>query len=100
METCISVTNKSFVDYVCGRTFGEDLKITDPIVKHPALLIMGNKDYVYKFPGIEDYINSGKVKEFVPKLDIVFLPEGSHFVQEQSPEEINQLILNFLAKHI
>ncbi|GMN50841.1 hypothetical protein TIFTF001_020002 [Ficus carica] len=82
------------------RTFGEDLKITDPIVKHPALLIMGSKDYVYKFPGIEDYINSGKVKEFVPKLDIVFLPEGSHFVQEQSPEEINQLILNFLVKHI
>ncbi|PON36799.1 Epoxide hydrolase-like [Parasponia andersonii] len=82
------------------RSFGEEFNLTDPIVKQPALLIMGSKDYVYKFPGIGDFINSGKVKEFVPKLDIVFLPEGTHFVQEQSPEEVNQLILKFLAKHI
>ncbi|EXB82801.1 Epoxide hydrolase 2 [Morus notabilis] len=82
------------------RSCGEDLNITDPVVNHPALFIMGGKDYVYKFPGMEDYINSGKVKELVPKLDIVILPEGTHFVQEQSPEEINQLILNFLAKHV
>lgn len=89
-----------FLDYVLGRSFGEETNITDPIVKQPALLIMGSKDYVYKFPGIEDHISSGKVREFVPKLDIVFLPEGTHFVQEQSPEEVNQLILDFLAKHI
>ncbi|PON96091.1 Epoxide hydrolase-like [Trema orientale] len=83
------------------RSFGEEYyNLTDLIVKHPALLIMGSKDYFYKFPGIGDFINSGKVKEFVPKLDVVFLPEGNHFVQEQSPEEVNQLILNFLAKHI
>lgn len=82
------------------RSCGEDLNITNPVVKHPALFIMGGKDYVYKFPGMEDYINSGKVKELVPKLDIVILPEGTHFVQEQSPEEINRLILNFLAKHV
>lgn len=78
----------------------EDLEVTDPIVKVPALLIMGSKDYVFKFPGIEDYINSGKVKEFVPDLEIIFLPEGTHFVQEQSPQEVNQLILSFLGKHI
>ncbi|KAL5575458.1 hypothetical protein UlMin_017157 [Ulmus minor] len=82
------------------RSFGEDMKITDPIVKHPALFIMGSKDYVFKFPGMEEYINSGKVKEFVPNLEIIFLPEGTHFVQEQSPEEVNQLILTYLAKHI
>lgn len=60
---------------------------------------MGSKDYVYKFPGIEEFITSGKAKEFVPKLEIIFMPEGTHFVQEQSPEEVNQLILNFLSKH-
>ncbi|MCH94880.1 bifunctional epoxide hydrolase 2-like, partial [Trifolium medium] len=34
------------------RSFGEDFNLPDPIVKVPALLIMGDKDYVYKFPGI------------------------------------------------
>ena len=82
------------------RSCGEDIKITDPVVKLPALFIMGSKDYVYKVPGMAEYLNSGRVKEFVPKLEIVFLDEGSHFVQEQLPGEVNKLILNFLAKHI
>ncbi|KAF3451509.1 hypothetical protein FNV43_RR07604 [Rhamnella rubrinervis] len=67
---------------------GEEFNITDPIVKVPALLIMEGKDYVFKFPGMEDYVNSGKVKEFVPDLDIIYLPEGTHFVQEQAPQEL------------
>ncbi|KAH1114659.1 hypothetical protein J1N35_008037 [Gossypium stocksii] len=36
------------------RSFDEDFGITDPIVKVPALLIMGCKDYVLKFPGMEE----------------------------------------------
>ncbi|KAG2687533.1 hypothetical protein I3760_09G056200 [Carya illinoinensis] len=82
------------------RSFGEDLKLPDPTVRVPALLIMGVKDYVLKFPGIEDYIKSGKVKELVPDLEIIYLPEGTHFVHEQSPDEVNQLILSFLGKHV
>ncbi|XVE51302.1 hypothetical protein DITRI_Ditri02bG0029300 [Diplodiscus trichospermus] len=81
------------------RSFDEDFGITDPIVKVPALLIMGCKDYVFKFPGMEEYIKSGKAKEFVPDLDIIYLPEGTHFVQEQSPELVNELILDFLKSH-
>lgn len=61
---------------------------------------MGVKDYVLKFPGIEDYITSGKVKELVPDLEIIYLPEGTHFVHEQSPDEVNQLILSFVGKHV
>lgn len=87
-------------DFLYGRSTGEEFNITDPIVKVPALLIVGGKDYAFKFPGMEDYVNSGKVKEFVPDLDIIFLPEGTHFAQEQSPQEVNQLILSFLRKHI
>ncbi|XP_077224786.1 epoxide hydrolase 3-like isoform X2 [Tasmannia lanceolata] len=63
--------------------------ITDPKVQVPALLVMGGKDYVLKFPGMEDYVKSGKVKDYVPDLEIVFLPEGTHFVQEQFPEQVN-----------
>lgn len=78
---------------------GGQFDITDPKVELPALLIMGEKDYVLKFPGIEDYIKSGTAKSFAPYLEIAFLPEGTHFVQEQSPEEVNNLILTFLRSH-
>ncbi|XVF25835.1 hypothetical protein REPUB_Repub13aG0248000 [Reevesia pubescens] len=82
------------------RSFDEDFGITDPVVKVPALLIMGCKDYVFKFPGMEEYIKFGKAKELVPDLDIIYLAEGTHFVQEQSPELVNGLILDFLKSHI
>ncbi|KAK4439910.1 Epoxide hydrolase A [Sesamum alatum] len=81
------------------RSMGTKLDIPDPKVEVPALLIMGEKDYVMKFPGIEDYIRSGKVKSFVPNLEITFMPEGGHFVQEQSPDEVNELIVKFLTSH-
>ncbi|KEH31105.1 putative soluble epoxide hydrolase [Medicago truncatula] len=81
------------------RSFGEDFNLPDPVVKVPALLIMGGKDYVFKFPGIEDLTKGEKAKELVPNLEVTFIPEGTHFVQEQFPEQVNQLILDFLAKH-
>ncbi|XP_073134897.1 epoxide hydrolase 2-like [Henckelia pumila] len=82
------------------RSSGLQLDIPDPNVEVPALLIMGEKDYVFEFPGIGDYIKSGMVKTFVPRLEIVYLPEGTHFVQEQSPDEVNELIVNFLKSHV
>lgn len=60
---------------------------------------MGEKDYVFKIPGMEDYIKSGRVKVFVPNLEIKYMPEGSHFVQEQFPDEVNQLLVSFLCSH-
>lgn len=60
---------------------------------------MGEKDYFLKFPGVEDYLRTGAVKHFVPDLDINFIAEGTHFVQEQFPEQVNQLITAFLGKH-
>ncbi|XP_052182343.1 uncharacterized protein LOC127794999 [Diospyros lotus] len=71
----------------------------DPKIEAPSLLIMGEKDYVFKFPGMEDYIRGGEVKTYVPNLETVFLPEGTHFVQEQFPDQVNQLLLTFLGKH-
>ena len=76
-----------------------DCGIKDPKVTVPSLLIMGEKDYLKKFPGIEDYIRSGEVKNQVPDLEVIFMPEGNHFVHEQLPEEVNQLIITFLNKH-
>ncbi|RZC76453.1 hypothetical protein C5167_000612 [Papaver somniferum] len=80
------------------RSLAEGFPISNPIIKTPALLIMGGKDYVLKLPGMEEYITSGGVKEHVPDLEIKFLPQGSHFVQEQDPDEVNELIITFLKK--
>ncbi|KAL0398638.1 UNVERIFIED_CONTAM: Epoxide hydrolase A [Sesamum radiatum] len=63
------------------------------------LRIMGEKDYILKFPGIKDYIRNETVKSFVPNLEITFMLEGGHFVQEQSPDEVNELVLKFLRSH-
>lgn len=81
------------------RTLNVDHGIADPKIKARSLLIMGEKDYVLKFPGMEEYIRSGVVKHFVPDLDIKFMPEGNHFVHEQLPEQVNELIITFLDKH-
>lgn len=81
------------------RSLDEEFNLPDPVVKVPALVIVGGKDYSLDFPGVVDLIESGKAKEFVPNVEITIVPEGSHFVQEQFPERVNQLILDFLLKH-
>ncbi|XP_030546242.1 bifunctional epoxide hydrolase 2-like [Rhodamnia argentea] len=80
------------------RSLGREYPLAEPKLSAPALLIMGEKDYVLKFPGMEDYIRTGQVKHFVPNLDITFMREGSHFVHEQLPEQVNSLIVDFLNK--
>ncbi|KAJ8545552.1 hypothetical protein K7X08_018135 [Anisodus acutangulus] len=81
-----------------NRSLLEQANITDPRVHVPALFIAGEKDYFLKFPGVEDYI-SGGLKSLVPNLQMVNLPEGTHFVQEQLPDEVNRLVLDFLARN-
>lgn len=85
--------------HLANRSLHEQVNITDPTVHVQALYIKGEKDYFLKFPGIEDYISSGVLKSLVPNLQIVNLPEGTHFVQEQLPDEVNQLVLEFLTKN-
>ena len=85
------------MDYLC-RSAKVETGLSDVKVTVPALLIMGEKDYFLKFPGMENYIRKGVVKNFVPNLETVYIPEGSHFVHEQIPEKVNQLIIEFLDK--
>ena len=77
---------------------GVDCGISNPKFTVPAMLIMGEKDYILKFPGIDDYIRGGVVKQLVHDYEITFISEGSHFVNEQLPEKVNQLIIAFLDK--
>ncbi|URE00187.1 Putative lysophospholipase [Musa troglodytarum] len=82
------------------RTLHGGTGIADPKIEVPVLLIMGEKDYAFKFPGMENYVRSGTLKHFVPDLEINYIPEGSHFVQEQFPDQVNQLVITFLKNHI
>uniref|UniRef100_A0A2P2KQT3 Epoxide hydrolase n=1 Tax=Rhizophora mucronata TaxID=61149 RepID=A0A2P2KQT3_RHIMU len=89
----------SFAMQIPYRNLGVDLGITDAKVTAPALLVMGEQDYVLNIPGIEDYIKSGQVKYFVPDLDTIFVEEGNHFIQEKLPKLVNDHIIKFLNKH-
>ncbi|KAF9590601.1 hypothetical protein IFM89_035919 [Coptis chinensis] len=81
------------------RTWLEGYGTTNLKVNLPALHVQGEQDYVYKFPRMAEYIE-GQVKEYVPDLEITFIPGGSHFVQEQFPEQVNEMIISFMKKHI
>ncbi|KOM31071.1 hypothetical protein LR48_Vigan01g062600 [Vigna angularis] len=81
------------------RSFDKVFNLQDSVVRVPALFILGEKDYFLKFPGIEDLTKGEKAREHVPNLEVTFIPEGTHFVQEQFPEQVNRLILDFLTKH-
>lgn len=87
------------VDY-CRSLFKKSSINVNSKVEVPVLLIMGEKDYVLKISGREEYIRSGEIKELVPDLELAFIPEGTHFVQEQFPEKINELLIDFLKKHL
>ncbi|KAM7525110.1 hypothetical protein LguiA_015012 [Lonicera macranthoides] len=95
-QTALQVPYRSFNE---KPNVPDPNNVSDPKVDAPALFIMGEKDYVFKFPDMEDYLRSGRVKKYVPNLEIIYVPEGSHFVQEQFPEKVNELILNFLTRN-
>ncbi|XP_027911746.1 uncharacterized protein LOC114170462 isoform X2 [Vigna unguiculata] len=90
LSTYASLYEKSGFRYtlqVPYRSLNVETGSRDVKVTNPALLIMGEKDYVFKFPGTEDYIRSGAVKNAALDLEITYIPEGSHFVHEQIPDK-------------
>lgn len=58
-----------------------------PIIHQPTLMIYGEKDIIPPLPNIQD---------FVPNIDVESLDAG-HWIQEERPEELNQMILNWLS---
>lgn len=74
-------------------------ELQDPKVEAPTLLIIGDKDYVIKIPGMDDFVKSGEVNKYVPNQETIYIPNGTHFVHEQFPDKVNQLILTFLDRN-
>lgn len=63
-----------------------------------ALYITGNDDLVIKFPGLRGYVDN-HFKKVVPNLkDIVYL-EGGHFIQQEQPTKVNELLIAFFKEH-
>jgi pimeloyl-ACP methyl ester carboxylesterase len=68
----------------------EDLKITVP-----ALFVVGDRDVVLAFEGMESVI--ADLPRSVPLLQqTVVLPGCGHWTQQERPEEVNSAILEFL----
>lgn len=60
----------------------------DPIVRHPALMVYGDRDMIPKSPNLTN---------FVPNVDVVSLDAG-HWLQEEKPEETTAIILEWLKR--
>ncbi|XP_044961717.1 epoxide hydrolase A-like [Hordeum vulgare subsp. vulgare] len=65
----------------------------------PTKFIVGDLDLTYNIAGAQDFINKGGLKKFVPLLDgVVIMKDVGHFINEEKPEEINVLVINFIKK--
>ena len=60
----------------------------DPIVQQPTLMVYGGRDTIAPSPTLAD---------FVPNVDVVTLDCG-HWIQQEKPEETNQVILRWLEQ--
>lgn len=66
-------------------------------VQTPALFVAGDKDLVMGFPGVKAHV-SKKMKSVVPNLkDVVFL-KGGHFIHQEQPARINELITAYFQE--
>lgn len=61
----------------------------DPIIQQPALMIYGDRDVVAR---------GENLTEFVPNVEVVSLDCG-HWIQQERPEETNQVMLDWLDRH-
>ena len=70
-----------------GRSTTQAARITAP-----TLLIWGEQDIAL------DIALTHGLEQWVDQLQIQYLPESGHWVQQEQPEEVNQLMLAFLGQ--
>jgi epoxide hydrolase A/B len=64
-------------------------------VSVPALYVAGDRDLVLTFPGAAELV--ANLTQFVPRLRrTVVLPGCGHWTQQEQPNEVNEVMLDFL----
>jgi haloalkane dehalogenase len=63
------------------------------IASHPKLLFVGNPGALVDAEGAEAFRAS------VPNVEVVQLPTGRHYLQEDHPQEIGDAVAAFIQKH-
>lgn len=58
----------------------------DPVVRHPALMVYGDRDTVAR---------SERLSDVVPRVDVVSLDCG-HWIQQEEPAAVNRLVVGWL----
>jgi pimeloyl-ACP methyl ester carboxylesterase len=68
-------------------------------VQTPALFMIGDRDLVYRFPGMAKSVAT--LSECVPKLtETIVLPGCGHWIQQERAEEVTGALLRFLVSSI
>jgi pimeloyl-ACP methyl ester carboxylesterase len=68
---------------------------TGAVVRVPALYVVGDRDLVYKFRGMDQLIPN--LKRFVPELRrTIVLPGCGHWTQQERVAEVNTAMVEFL----
>jgi pimeloyl-ACP methyl ester carboxylesterase len=67
----------------------------DAKLQVPTLYIVGERDLVYRFPGMDALVPN--LKNFVPKLEKTVLLEGcGHWAQQERADRVSREIIRFL----
>jgi haloalkane dehalogenase len=73
--------------------FGPKVKTILPTLNIPLLLMWGRQDRM-----IPPYL-ARQFAALNPKLELVELDDAGHCPHDERPEEVNQIILDWLARH-
>lgn len=83
------------VPYRCWtRTAEKFSNQQDFTIQTPLLLIIGDQDYACNMPVLQQMMEAEQ--KLLPHAKVVHIEEGTHFVQEQLPKQVNQLMIDFL----
>ncbi len=66
--------------------------LPDPMIRVPTCVIWGERDIAL------DKICNDTLPRYVPDLEVHYLPNSTHWVQMDDPDEVNRLLLVFLNK--
>ena len=83
------------------RNFQRNWEITEGLsntkIVVPTLFITGDKDSV--IAGASEEQLAGSMGRVVDDLrDVVLIPEMGHWIQQEAPDEVNQIMLDFLTE--